>query len=271
MRARDRRAEIGAILRSRPASVEELAERYDVSLSTIRRDLALMSVSGEVVRTYGGALAAVPGEQSVHEREHLALAQKAAIAREAERLVHPGQVVLMDAGTTVGALATRLAGHEGLTVVTSGLTTIHALEDACGVDLVVLGGMVRHVSLGMVGPLPEAALAGLTADIAFLGADGVTAERGVCEGTAEQASLKRAMVGSSASVVVLADAGKLGNAPRHYWTRLDRPWTLITDDRATEAQLAPFRDRGDVDVVVAATRRRDSRKPGAGAQRSAGR
>lgn len=271
MRARDRRAEIAAILRSRPASVEELAERYDVSLSTIRRDLAQLSLSGEVVRTYGGALAAVPGEQSVHEREHLAPAQKAAIAREAERLVRPGQVVLMDAGTTVGALAARLAGHEGLTVVTSGLTTIHALEDACGVDLVVLGGTVRHVSLGMVGPLPEAALDGMTADIAFLGADGVTAARGICEGTAEQASLKRAMVSASTCVVVLADAGKIGTASSHYWTRLERPWTLVTDDRATEAQLAPFRERGDVEVVLAASRRRDARQPGAGARRSAAR
>jgi DeoR/GlpR family transcriptional regulator of sugar metabolism len=271
MRARDRRAEIGAILRSRPASVEELAERYDVSLSTIRRDLAQLSVRGEVVRTYGGALAAVPAEQSVQEREQLARTQKAAIAREAERFVHPGQVVLLDAGTTVGALAARLARHAGLTVVTSGLTTIHALEDARDVDLVVLGGRVRHVSLGMVGPLPEAALDGLTADVAFLGADGVTAERGLCEGTAEQASLKRAMVASAASVVVLADAGKLGNPSSHYWTRLDAAWTLVTDDRATDAQLAPFRERGDVEVVVAATRRRAARELGSPAKRSAGR
>jgi len=255
MRASGRRAEIAATLRSRPASVEELAERYQVSLSTIRRDLARLSTNGEVVRTYGGALATAPGERSVHEREHLAVAQKTAIAREAERHVHPGQLLLMDAGTTVGALAARLASREGLTVVTNGLTTIHALEDAGGVDLVVLGGRVRHVSLGMVGPLPEAALEGITADVAFLGADGVTAARGLCEGTAEQAALKRAMVGCSAHVVVLADAGKLGNTSSHYWTRLDRPWTLITDDRATEAQLAPFRSLGDVEVVVAGTRR----------------
>lgn len=255
MRATDRRAEIGAILRARPASVEELAERYDVSLSTIRRDLARLSDDGGVVRTYGGALGA-PGERTLHEREHLALAEKAAIAREAERWVRPGQVLLMDAGTTVGALATRLATHRGLTVVTCGLTTVRALEEAPDVELVLLGGRVRRTSLGTVGPLGEAALEGLTVDIAFLGADGVTAERGICEGTAEQASLKRAMVASASSVVVLADASKIAAATSHYWTRLPPPWTLVTDDRATDTALAPFRELGDVRVVVAPTRRR---------------
>lgn len=257
MRARDRRAEIAAILRSRPASVEELAERYDVSPSTIRRDLAHLSGSGEVIRTYGGALAAAPGEQSVHEREHLALPQKAAIARAAERYVQPGQVLLLDAGTTVGALASRLADRQGLTVVTNGLTTMHALEDAGGVELIVLGGTVRHVSLGMIGPLAEAALAGITADVAFLGADAVSADRGISEGTAEQAALKRAMVRNAAAVVVLADAGKLSVGSSHYWTALDRDWTLVTDDRATGEQLAPYRDSGDVEVVIAGPRRRE--------------
>jgi DeoR/GlpR family transcriptional regulator of sugar metabolism len=252
VKARERRAEIGAIVRSRPASVEELADRYDVSLSTIRRDLARLSHDGAVVRTYGGALAA--GERSLHEREHVAQAEKAAIARAAESYVRPGAVLLLDAGTTVGALATRLATHCGLTVVTTGLTTLRALEEAPGVDLVLLGGRVRRLSLGLVGPLAEAALSGLTVDTAFLGGDGVTADRGVCEGTAEQAALKRAMVDCAATVVVLADASKVGTPATHYWTRLDRPWTLITDDGASDATLAAFRARGDVEVVVAPTR-----------------
>jgi DeoR/GlpR family transcriptional regulator of sugar metabolism len=257
MRPHDRRVEMRSILRTRPVAVEELAERYQVSLSTVRRDLATLSADGEVVRTYGGALAPAPGEQSVHEREHLALPQKDAIAREAEGLVSRGDLLLMDAGTTVGALAGRLASYDEITVVTNGLTTLHALEDAPGVELVVLGGSVRHVSLGMVGPMAQAAMAGITADIVFLGADGVQAERGVCEGTAEQAALKRAMVAAAGSVVVLADASKLGAAPSHYWTALPRAWTLITDDGASDVQLAPFRARPEVEVrVVGRARRR---------------
>jgi DeoR/GlpR family transcriptional regulator of sugar metabolism len=166
----------------------------------------------------------------------------------------PGQLLVMDAGTTVGALAVRLSSYQRITVVTNGLTTMHALEDAAGVELIVLGGLVRHVSLGMVGPLAESAMRGITADVAFLGADGVTADRGICEGTSEQASLKQAMVESASTVVVLADAGKLGNATSHYWTALDRHWTLITDDRATEQQLEPFLALPHAEVVVVGRR-----------------
>jgi DeoR/GlpR family transcriptional regulator of sugar metabolism len=251
VRAEERREEIARVLREQPVRVEELAGLFEVSPSTIRRDLATLSDAGAVVRTYGGALPAVPGEQSLHERKRLALAQKAAIAKVAEGRVRPGAVLLLDAGTTVGALAGRLASWSGITVVTSGLTTLDALADSEGVELVALGGAVRHVSLGMIGPIAEGALRGVTADAVFLGADGVVAGRGVCEGTAEQASLKRLMVEQAREVFVLADASKLGRAESHWWTPLDRPWTLITDGDAPEDALAEFRSRPEVTVKVA--------------------
>ncbi|MEW2358251.1 DeoR/GlpR family DNA-binding transcription regulator [Spirillospora sp. NPDC029432] len=253
MRAEERRARIARALRERPVRVEELAETFAVSLSTIRRDLQLLSDEGAIVRTYGGALSAAPGEQSLHEREKLALAQKAAIAEAAEKHVRPGGVLLLDAGTTVGALASRLASWTGITVVTNGLTTLDALAESAGVELVALGGAVRHISLGMIGPIAESALRGITADTVFLGADGVVAGRGVCEGTAEQAALKRLMVEQAREVCVLADASKLGRAESHWWTPLDRPWTLITDSGADAGRLAAFEERPEVTVTVAAT------------------
>src|SRR5919109_1632368 len=158
-----------------------MAELFAVSPSTVRHDLAALSDEGTVVRTYGGALSAAPGEQPVHERELLAPAQKAAIAKVAESHVRQGELLLLDAGTTVGALAARLASWTEITVVTNGLTSLSALADSEGVELIALGGAVRHVSLGMIGPIAEAALRGMTADAVFLGADGVVADRGVCE------------------------------------------------------------------------------------------
>jgi DeoR/GlpR family transcriptional regulator of sugar metabolism len=248
--ARTRRSAIRDLLRSRPVSVDELAVRFEVTASTIRRDLAALTDGGEVVRTYGGALAAGPSEQSLYEREGLAAVEKAAIAREAERHVRAGQLLLLDAGTTVGALAERLTSWTDITVASTGLTAVNTLADCEGVDLICLGGSVRHISQGMVGPLAEAALSGLTADAVFLGADGVTAQRGVCEATPTQASLKRRMVAAAAAVYVLADASKLGRANSHWWTPLPAGWTLITDGSARDDQLAPFR-RADMEIIVA--------------------
>ncbi|MFI5609222.1 DeoR/GlpR family DNA-binding transcription regulator [Amycolatopsis sp. NPDC051903] len=251
MNATARRAAISDLLRSRPVGVDELAARFGVTASTIRRDLSALTGTGAVVRTYGGALAAGGEEQSLHERETIAAPQKAAIARVAEQLIEPGQLLLFDAGTTTGALASRLTTWSGISVATTGLTTLTTLADAGGVDLVALGGAVRHISHGMVGPLTEAALAQLTADCAFLSADGVDAVRGLCESTAEQASVKRRMIEQARRVVVLADAGKLGREDSHWWSALPDQWTLITDASAGEAQLAPFRALPGVTVLVA--------------------
>ncbi|MGW3625037.1 DeoR/GlpR family DNA-binding transcription regulator [Streptomyces sp. NPDC000880] len=243
MSGAQRRQEIRDLLQVRPLSVRELAKRYGVSESTVRRDLTRLSESGEVVRTYGGALS--PGgaeEQPLQERETLARAEKAAIARAAEAHVAGCRLVLLDAGTTVGALASRLATHDGLTVATPGLTSVDILAGVPGIELIVLGGTVRPLSLGTVGPLAESAVSQLTADAVFLGADGVVAGRGICEARPEQASLKQLMIARSRAVYVLVDAEKLGREESHWWATFTRPWTLITDASATEAQLAPFRE-----------------------------
>lgn len=247
-----RRQAILELVGNGEANVDDLSQRFRVSASTIRRDLAWLSSSGRITRTYGGAtLAPSVREETVHERESLNLQQKDAIGRLAATLVRDGDALILDAGTTVGALARRLVDRQGLTVVTNGLTALAALAPAEAVDVTVLGGRLRHVSLGLVGPLAELALRRVTADKAFLGADGVVAGRGLCEARPEQAALKELMAAQAAEVYVLADSSKLGRAVQRAWAPLDRPWTLITDASATESQLAPFRALPGVTVLVA--------------------
>jgi DeoR/GlpR family transcriptional regulator of sugar metabolism len=253
MSGAQRRQEIRDLLQVRPLSVAELAERYGVSESTIRRDLTRLSDSGEIVRTYGGALSpAGAEEQPLQERQRLYRREKAAIAAAAEAHTAGCRLVLLDAGTTVGALASRLAARGGLTVATPGLTSIDILAGVPGIELIVLGGTVHQLSLGMVGPLAEAAVSRLTADAVFLGADGVVAGRGICEARQEQVSLKQVMINRSRDVYVLADCGKLGRAESHWWADFDRPWTLVTDSGATPGQLAGFHADPLCTVQVAA-------------------
>lgn len=252
MNASGRRSRIAETLEARPATVEELADEFAVSPSTIRRDLDRLVASGRILRTYGGAAPARAGrEQSLRERELVAGEAKQAIGRRAASLVAPGSVNILDAGTTVGMLARCLCACSGITVITNGMTTARMLEHAEDVEVVILGGRLRHISSGTVGPLAEAALSTLTADAAFLGADGVSAQRGLSEQTDQQASLKGAMVRAAEELYVLADATKLAASPAHWWTPIERPWTLITDASASERQLQPFRDSPHVTVVIA--------------------
>ncbi|MDY1003793.1 MULTISPECIES: DeoR/GlpR family DNA-binding transcription regulator [Curtobacterium] len=253
MNARDRRREIGHLLQEKPVNVDELAAVFSVSASTIRRDLDAMTRDGDIVRTYGGARTIGGPERSLQERESIAIRQKAAIGRLASSFIDTGAVAVLDAGTTVGALARNLVYREGVTVVTNGLTTTTVLEHSTGIELIVVGGRLRHISSGFVGPFAERVMADVSADVAFLSADGVSASHGLCEETPEQASLKRVMVERARELYVLADASKLGVASSHWWTRIERPWSLVTDDGATDEQLAAFRASEFVTVHVAPT------------------
>ena len=158
--------------------------------------------------------------------------------------VLPGETILLDAGTTVGAMGEFLRETEGLTVITAGLTALEALADADEVRVECLGGTLRHLSQGFVGPLTESALARVSFDRAFLGADAVTADRGICEAELEQTRLKELMMERGGAVYVLAHAAKLGRRPFHAWAPLPPDVTLVTDSTATEAQIRPFIDAG---------------------------
>ncbi|GAB3569141.1 DeoR/GlpR family DNA-binding transcription regulator [Arthrobacter alkaliphilus] len=226
-------------------SVDELAQRFQVTASTIRRDLALLNDQGKLARTYGGALAiGTHPEASLRQRLGEAYEEKQAIARWSAAQVQPGESILLDGGSTVGAVAHALRGHTNLTVTTPALNTVQELADSPGIQVDCLGGRFRSVSQTFVGPLAEAALERVTFDRVFLGADAVTADDGICEADQAQTRLKELMARRGTTVYVLADSSKLGQRPFHAWVRLPLPWTLVTDEAADPRQIDLFRNAG---------------------------
>lgn len=242
-RTRSRRQRILEVLTRGASDVDGLAGLLAISPSTIRRDLATMAEEGRITRTYGGAvLAHAQPEHTLSAREDENRAAKDAIARAAAALIADGDRVALDAGSTVGALGRLLAGR-ALHVITSNLPLAPILANAPPLELTVLGGAVRPISMGVVGPLAELAMRRLTVDKAFLGCDGVVAGRGLCEASADQTSLKELMMEQAAEIYVLADASKLGRADQPHWALTPARWALITDAAATDEQIEPFRRR----------------------------
>jgi DeoR/GlpR family transcriptional regulator of sugar metabolism len=241
-----RRSEIVRLARSSGlASVEELSAQFGVTPSTIRRDLSQLTAQGLIARTYGGAIAlGHQQEPSLRQRAMEGFEAKRAIARWAAEQVEPGETILLDAGTTVGAMGEFLRDVEDLVVVTAGLTALEALADADDVRVECIGGTLRHLSQGFIGPLAEATLQRLTFDRAFLGADALTADLGICEAELVQTRLKEIMIERAGKVYVLAHADKLGRKPFHAWAPLPRGATLVTDEAAADAQTRPFEKAG---------------------------
>ncbi|MGB7193913.1 MAG: DeoR/GlpR family DNA-binding transcription regulator [Collimonas pratensis] len=248
-----RRQTILGIISKGDANVEELSLHFGISESTIRRDLTELANNGRIVRTYGGAalLGGERRESSLGERIHIQRQQKNAIARLAALQIGEGDTVILDAGTTTAALAWQLSGRNKLHVITNNIAVLIALSNEPEIALTVLGGSLRKMSMGTVGPLTELVLDRMSADKVFLGADGLVAGRGLCEATQEQAALKEKMIGRATEIFVLADASKLGFAGQPAWTPLDRPWTLITDADAMPSQLAPFEACPNITVMIA--------------------
>lgn len=233
------------------ASVEELSAQFGVTASTIRRDLGQLTAQGLMARTYGGAIAIEhQPESSIRQRSLEGFEAKRAIAAWAAAQVRNGETVLLDAGTTVGAMGEYLRDTESLTVVAAGLTALEALADADCVQVECLGGTLRHLSQGFVGPLAEASLQRLSFDRAFLGADAVTADFGICEAELVQTRLKEMMIERARTVYVLAHSDKLGKRPFHAWAPIPPGATLVTDSEASPDQIDRFEQAGIVVVIV---------------------
>lgn len=261
MKSSSRRAYIHESLTHGPISVSGLAKKFGVSESTIRRDLAKMDTDGLVLRTYGGATSVVR-EQGIREREQLNRVEKGAIAHVAAEHVGEGNQIYLDSGSTCGALAGLLSDRRSLRVVTSGLSIVDRLATAEGVETMVLGGTYRRLSRGTVGSHAEAMMRRLQVEIAFLGADGIDPERGLCEISYEQSSLKDTVISRASAVVVLVDATKFDCvSPSRAWTPLDVPWTLITDSRATSEQLQPYYALDRCRVLVASATSHIQQRP----------
>lgn len=250
MRSRERRAQLLAALDAGEIDVDDLARRFDVSASTVRRDLQQLSSENAVRRTYGGAiLTGHPIETTLDQRLAVKGAEKRAMARTAMNLIEDGDTLILDAGSTVAAFG-KLLLQRRLRIITNNLALLPYLAKAPGIELVVLGGAVRANSMGTVGPLANEALRRMTADRAIMSADGVVGGRGLCEADLDQVALKSLMMEQSKEVIILADASKLGRTHQVAWAPLPPRWTLVTDAGASAEQQKLMEEAG-ARVIVA--------------------
>ena len=228
----DRRSKILAYLKDvRRASTRTLSHEFGVSEVTIRNDLALLERSGSLQRRHGGAEmgGALQGELSFADRRHLHAHEKQKLAQAAARLVRKGDTILLDNSTSAWQLAQLLCDKSDLRVVTNGFPIAAALAPCTGIEVVLLGGILRHETASLVGPFAPQMLASLHADCAFMGAGGLSVARGLTDADVREVEVKRAMVKAADQLVALVDASKFGREAFLTFAALDDLDTLVTD------------------------------------------
>lgn len=222
--------------------VTALAERLDVTPETVRRDLTALERRGLLRRVHGGAIPVerLGFEPAVATREERLVTEKERIAKAALAELPDEGTILIDAGTTTGRLAELLPRDRELTVVTNSLTVAGQVATQANLSLYLLGGRVRGRTLACVGEWAERALADVFVDVAFVGTNGLSRERGLTTPDQSEAAVKRAMIASARRAVVLTDHSKVGIDHFALVSPLAEIDTIITDsglDAETAAEL----------------------------------
>ena len=228
----ERRARILDSLRgTRVVSTEDLAQSLSVSGETIRRDLAGLERQGLLARVHGGAaLGSVPAgeEASFAERAASGSEAKERIGRAAAALVEPGQLIVIDVGTTAARVARALPMDLVATVATCSLLAAIELAERPNLEILVCGGRLRGGDLALSNTAAQAFFADLNPDIAFLGSGGVDAQ-GVTDFHFDEAMVRKTIVKNAAASYVLADSTKFDRLARHRVAGWDTLAGLITD------------------------------------------
>ena len=210
---------------------DQLARDYQVSAMTIRNDLSRLALQGHLQRIHGGAVARkwLTGEPSYVEKAGLQLEEKRAIGREAVTMIEAGMTVFLGNGTTTMQIIRSLPSDRHLHIFTNSLNHATELANRTNVELSVLGGQVRDISLAMIGPLIHRALDSIYFDLAFLGANGVSIDYGLSIPSLEEAELAAEIIHRSRRTVVVADHTKLEVVAHGKIADLSEVSTLITD------------------------------------------
>lgn len=234
------------------ANVESLSTAVNASPATIRRDLDELAARGAITRTRGGASLVSFGFG--HEPPYLARVndqpvEKRALAHLASVLVHEGEVIALDVGSTAFELAKALRNRRNLTVFTANLAAAQVLIQS-EVSVIMVGGAVRKKEMSTAGPLAMQTITQFHFDKFFMGAAGITAADGVTDFGMEDVELKKAFIARSKETIAMADHTKLGRVLLVTTCPLSAVHRLITDANADALQVGALRQTG-LEIILA--------------------
>lgn len=251
MQAEERQKRISDhLIRMEFASLDELSELVDASVSTVRRDVIMLEAKGFLKRTHGGARVLNPksDEFTFSARDSHQLAEKEAIARACAELIRPNQSVILDAGTTVFHVA-RYLEEKTPQVITNSLPVANLFGAANRLEVMVSGGVI-YPRLGvLVGPLAVESFSRIHADIAIMSAGGIDLD-GVSNSHVLLIDIQRAMLNAARKVILCLDHTKFGRRSVSALCPLERIDVVVTDSLAP-LDLVRSIERAGVQVVIA--------------------
>ncbi|OYU93621.1 MAG: DeoR family transcriptional regulator [Burkholderiales bacterium PBB5] len=212
-------------------TVEALAERFGVTLQTVRRDVKLLSDAGLLARFHGGVRLPASTTENIayRQRQQLNDEPKRRIARAVAAAVPEGSSLFLNIGTTTEAIARELLGHQGLRVITNNLNVAAILSDNPAIEVIVAGGVVRSRDRGIIGEATVEFIGQFRVDIGVIGISAIEADGTLRDFDYREVKVAQAIMRASRQVWLAADHSKFNRPAMVEVGRLDQVDTLFTD------------------------------------------
>jgi DeoR/GlpR family transcriptional regulator of sugar metabolism len=255
--AAERRSQIAQLVREHgKVYVSDLVKKYSVTETSIRRDLILLEADNRLKRIHGGAIP-IPGNfrtDTFMEKAKLQIIAKESIGQTAAGLINQGDIILLASGTTTLQIIRHIPSafrvNNLITLVTTSLPIAQEVLGWPSPHLTILGGLYLPDYQATIGPQTIDLLKEITADIAFLGADGLTLEAGATTANVLIAEVDRMLVERARKKVLVVDSSKIGQAGFVPIKPITSFNLLITDSNASPSFVEAVKQMG-VEVIIA--------------------
>ena len=231
----------------------EVAEKFGVSMETVRRDLEELEGGGYLRRVYGGAVKGTvyDTEQPYDSRQVIHLAEKQAIAKRTVTLLEDGETVFLDGGTTLLEVAKQIrVSKKKLTIITNAVAVAVEIAKNENCTVVLLGGIITKGESITTGFLCNDELSIFHAHKIIIGAAGISKSHGISDYTLEVTFIKRKMVQKADTVICVSDSSKFGKSVLNSVVALEDVDILITDWKAEDDQIRECVEAG-IEVIRA--------------------
>jgi len=233
--------------------VDGMAELFDVTPQTIRRDLNELCDSGKLVRIHGGALYPTTNENVQYEKRRLIAADsKSAIGRVAAGLIPDNASLFINIGTTTEAVAKALLQHRNLLVVTNNINVANILRASPSAEVVLSGGVVRHSDGAVVGDAAVDFFSRVKVDFAIVGASAIDTDGSLLDFDMREVRVAQAIMANAQSVILVSDATKFQRRAPMRIAHMSQIDTFVTD-RCDDPEFRNLLETNRVRLLEAGT------------------
>jgi DeoR/GlpR family transcriptional regulator of sugar metabolism len=236
------------------ANVSQLAELFDVTDVTIRRDLITLEHRGHILRTHGGAIS--NNEKSIWQKTSLecrinqSIEKKKAIAKATVKLLKNGQSIFLDGGSTVAYVAKEMSLLKELLIVTNSLTIAQSVMGLNGNRVILTGGELETQTDVILGPTCVEQLNRYRTDIAIIGVSGLLIDEGIFSSIPEEKATKSIMIKNAKKVIVVTDSSKIGQTAFTLVETIEKIDYIVTDSDLSKDKIQRLKEK-KINLIIA--------------------